>query len=84
MSTNVNGNLYAPHPLLTAPFLYVSDIVDELKWPHLMEVFKPCGFVRSGGKSTTDSGRARWTIIFTDIFHGSWVSSRFAAPNMLI
>lgn len=79
-----SGNLNAPHPLLTTSTLYVSDVVQELEWSHLMEVFKPCGFVRSGGKSTTSGGRTRWMVIFTDLFHGSLSFYGTPTANILI
>lgn len=79
-----SGNLNAPHPLLTTSTLYVSDVVKELEWSHLMEVFKPCGFVRSGGKSTTSGGRTRWMVIFTDLFHGSLSFYGTTTVNILI
>ena len=59
-----------PHPLVTSPVLYVADVPAAVKWSHLSEVLKSCGFVRSGGKSTTADGRNRWTIMFTDVLHG--------------
>jgi hypothetical protein len=63
-------NIAEPHPLLRFPTLYVVDVPDDIKWPHLIDVFKPCGFVRSGGRSTSHYGRAKWAVTFTDVFHG--------------
>lgn len=63
----------AVHPLLTSPKLYVADVPQDMRWSLLVEVLKPCGFVRSGGKSVTN-GRAKWVVIFADIFHGPFMS----------
>ncbi|GJE92624.1 RNA-binding protein [Phanerochaete sordida] len=53
-----------PHPLLTEPTLYAVDIPDRVKWAHLKACLSPCGDVRSGKRSTTETGRKRWTIHF--------------------
>ena len=66
------ANTNAPNPLLTSSTLYVADVTGRLKWHHLVEAFKPCGPVRSGGKSNVAClpNRKKWAVIFSDIFHG--------------
>lgn len=57
-----------PHPLLTEPTLYAVDVPDKVKWNHLQKCLNVCGEVRSGRRSTTETGRKRWTIHFASLF----------------
>ncbi|KAI0698133.1 hypothetical protein BC835DRAFT_690706 [Cytidiella melzeri] len=60
----------SPHPLLTDPILYLADPPKRIKWYHLEEVFRPCGAISSGGKSTVygKSNRKRWTVRFSSVY----------------
>ncbi len=64
-----------PHPLLTEPVLYVADLPNRVKWPHLRQVFLCCDEqVRTSGRGIvpgTTTSRKRWTIHFTDLFKGT-------------